>query len=427
MKENDTLVNAKPFDISKQLVYDAYRNVKAKHGAAGIDKQSLEAFAVNLGENLYKIWNRLSSGSYFPPPVKLVEIPKADGGLRPLGIPTVGDRIAQSVVKMILEPRVEPHFHPSSFGYRPHRSALDAVGVARERCWRKGWVIDLDIKGFFDNLNHELVENAVAKHTDISWVKLYIGRWLRAPMQKADGTLEMRTKGTPQGGVISPLLANLFLHYSFDKWMEDTYPTQQFERYADDIIVHCESEEEAKSLLEAIRARLLRCKLELHPLKTRIVYCKDDDRRGDYTNTSFDFLSYTFQPRRAKTKRGRLFVSFLPAMSSKAANRVRERMRQWCIPRKWSNQNLADIAKMVNPVLTGWLNYYGRFSWSQCAKVMQHFNFILAQWVGRKYKGLRYRVSASRHWLSRVSKQSSNLFAHWKRGIRPSGWNMGAV
>jgi RNA-directed DNA polymerase len=421
------VVNAKPFDISRQLVWDAYLRVKAKRGAAGVDGQSMEAFEENVKGNLYKIWNRLSSGSYIPPPVKLVEIPKGNGGMRPLGIPTVSDRIAQMVVKMTLEPFVEPHFHESSFGYRPGKSALDAVGLARERCWRKGWVIDLDIKGFFDNLDHERVERAVAFHTKNSWVKLYIGRWLRAPLQKPDGTLEERTKGTPQGGVISPLLANLFLHYAFDAWMARTYPATQFERYADDIIVHCGSESEARSMLEAIRGRLLNCSLELHPVKTRIVYCKDDDRPGDYTNTSFDFLGYTFQPRRAKTHWGKLFVSFLPAMSTKSANKVRETMRQWHIPSQRSNQNLAEIAKLVNPVLSGWLNYYGRFSRSKCANVLQHFNRILAEWAGRKYKGLRYRLSASRHWLAGVAKQNAKLFVLWKNGIRPTGWNMGAV
>ncbi len=309
------MVNAKPYDISKQLVWEAYLRVKAKRGAAGVDGQSIEAFEVNVKDNLYKIWNRLSSGSYIPPPVKLVEIPKGNGGTRPLGIPTVGDRIAQMVVKMTLEPFVEPHFHAASFGYRPGKSALDAVGIARERCWRKGWVIDLDIKGFFDNLDHELVERAVAHHTEISWVKLYVGRWLRAPVQKPDGTLEARIKGTPQGGVISPLLANLFLHYAFDAWMARTFPVVQFERYADDIIVHCGSEGEAQSMLEAIRSRLANCGLELHPVKTRIVYCKDDDRPGSHSNTSFDFLGYTFQPRRAKTRWGKFFVSFLPAMA----------------------------------------------------------------------------------------------------------------
>ena len=237
---------AKPYVIPKQLVWDAYQRVKANRGAAGVDGESLAAFEEDLKNNLYKVWNRMSSGSYFPPPVRLVEIEKESGGTRPLGIPTVADRVAQTVVKMVLEPVVDLHFHPNSYGYRPGKSALDAVGVARKRCWDADWVIDLDIKGFFDSIPHDLVERAVARHTDIPWVRLYIARWLRAPVQRPDGTLEERTKGTPQGGVISPLLANLFLHYAFDCWMQRTFPRVHFERYADDAIVHCGSERQAR-------------------------------------------------------------------------------------------------------------------------------------------------------------------------------------
>ena len=225
---------AKPYAISKQVVWEAYQEVKANHGAAGVDGQSIEAFETDLKGNLYKIWNRMSSGSYFPPPVRLVEIPKASGGTRPLGIPTVGDRVAQMVVKMHLEPLVEPQFHPDSYGYRPGKSALDAVATARERCWRSDWVIDLDIKGFFDNLGHELVMKAVRHHAEAPWVLLYIERWLKAPVERQDGSREERTKGSPQGSVVSPLLANLFMHYAFDLWMRRTYPDIRFERYADD-------------------------------------------------------------------------------------------------------------------------------------------------------------------------------------------------
>ena len=271
---------AKPYDISKQLVWEAYQRVKANRGAAGVDGVSLAAFEKDLKGNLYKVWNRMSSGSYHPPPVRLVEIPKDNGGTRPLGIPTIADRVAQTVVKMVLEPLVEPRFHPDSYGYRPGRSALDAVGMARKRCWEIDWVIDLDIKGFFDSIPHDLVERAVAHHTDLAWVRLFIGRWLRAPVECPDGTLVERTKGTPQGGVVSPLLANLFLHYAFDRWMDRNYPGVRFERYADDAIVHCRSKEEARSVLEAIRGRFTECGLELHPEKTRIVYCKEDDPRA---------------------------------------------------------------------------------------------------------------------------------------------------
>ena len=321
--------DAKPYVIPKRLVWDAYQRVKANQGAAGVDGESVAAFEADLKNNLYKVWNRMSSGSYFPPPVRLVEIPKDDGGMRPLGIPTVADRVAQTVVKMVLEPLVDPHFHPDSYGYRPGKSALDAVGTARQRCWATDWVIDLDIKGFFDSIPHDLVERAVAHHTDLPWVRLYIARWLRAPVQRPDGTLEDRTKGTPQGGVISPVLANLFLHYVFDAWLQRTFPRVPFERYADDAIVHCKSEPEARTVLDAIRRRFEQCGLALHPTKTRIVYCKDANRPGEFEHVSFDFLGYTFRPRRATNPRGKPFLSFLPAMSAKAAKKIRHTVRAW--------------------------------------------------------------------------------------------------
>ncbi len=410
---------AKPYNIPKQLVWEAYQRVKANRGAAGVDGESLTTFERDLQDNLYKIWNRLSSGSYFPPPVRLVEIPKGDGGTRSLGIPTVADRIAQTVVKIVMEPRLEPLFHPDSYGYRPGRGALDAVGVARQRCWKANWVIDLDIKGFFDNLDWNLVERAVAHHIDEPWVRLYVARWLRAPMQRPDGTTEQRTKGTPQGGVISPLLANLFLHYAFDEWMRRTYPSVRFERYADDALVHCSSEKQARSVLEAIRDRLAQCHLELHPTKTRIVYCKDDDRRGEYEQIKFDFLGYTFQPRRAKNHRGKFFVSFLPAISSKATKKIRETIREWRMASTRNNQRLEDLARFSNPTVRGWMNYYGRFYRSKCVQVLRHFNEALAAWVRRKFTRFRRRERASTYWLGRVARREPNLFALWQLGVLP--------
>ena len=417
---------AKPYDIPKQLVWAAYQRVKANRGAAGVDGESLAMFEKDLKGNLYKVWNRMSSGSYFPPPVRLVEIPKGNGGTRPLGIPTVGDRVAQTVVKMVLEPVVEPVFHPDSYGYRRGRSALDAVAMARTRCWRADWVIDLDIKGFFDALVHDLVERAVAYHTDSPWVRLYIARWLRAPVQKPDGTLEQRTRGTPQGGVVSPLLANLFLHYAFDHWMQRTFPSVPFERYADDAIVHCRSERQARMVLEAIRRRFEECGLELHPTKTQIVYCKDDDRRGEYEHVAFDFLGYTFQPRRAKNRWGKHFVSFLPAMSTKAAKAVRETIRGWRMASTRNNQRLEDLARLVNPVVRGWMNYYGRFYRSKCVQVLRHLNEALAAWARRKYKRLRRRERASMHWLGRIARRDPKLFVLWQLGVRPEAGVGGA-
>lgn len=410
---------AKPYDIPKQLVWEAYQRVKANRGAAGVDGESLTAFEKDLEGNLYKIWNRMSSGSYFPPPVRLVEIPKKDGGKRPLGIPTVADRIAQTVVKTVMEPRLEPLFHPDSYGYRPGRGALDAVGVARKRCWKADWVIDLDIKGFFDNLDWDLVERAVAHHIDEPWVRLYVARWLRAPMQQPDGTMVQRAKGTPQGGVVSPLLANLFLHYAFDSWMQRTYPSVHFERYADDALVHCSSKEQAQSVLEAIRDRLAQCHLELHPTKTRIVYCKDDDRRGEHELIKFDFLGYTFQPRRAKNHRGKFFVSFLPAISSKAAKKIRETIREWRMASTRNNQRLEDLARLVNPSVRGWMNYYGQFYRSKCVQTLRHLNRAIAAWVQRKFKRFKRKERAAMHWLAGVAAREPTLFALWKLGILP--------
>jgi RNA-directed DNA polymerase len=309
----------KPFAIPKQMVWDAYKSVKANRGAPGVDEESIEEFEADLRGNLYKLWNRLSSGSYFPPPVRAVEIPKKDGrGTRTLGVPTVADRIAQTVVKMALEPVVEPAFHPDSYGYRPRRSALDAVAACRERCWKVDWVIDLDIKAFFDTVDHDLVLKAVSRHTDQRWILLYVGRWLKAPLQCHDGTVVPRDRGTPQGSAISPLLANLFLHYAFDRWMEREFPKVWFERYCDDVVVHCVSERQARFVKDAIAKRLAGCRLELHPAKTRIVYCKDSNREGSAEHERFDFLGYTFRPRLALSKTGQRFVSFAPAVSGAA-------------------------------------------------------------------------------------------------------------
>ncbi len=413
--------DTKPYVISKQLVWEAYQRVKANRGAAGVDGESLTMFELDLKGNLYKVWNRMSSGSYFPPPVRLVEIPKDDGGIRPLGIPTVADRVAQTVVTMVLAPKVEPYFHPDSYGYRPGKSALDAVGTARQRCWSADWVIDLDIKGFFDSISHDLVERAVAWHTDLPWVRLYVARWLRAPVQRPDGTRDTRTQGTPQGGVISPLLANLFLHYAFDLWMRRMYPGVPFERYADDAIVHCRTEEQARTVLGAIRERFEQCGLTLHPTKTRIVYCKDANRPGEYEHVSFDFLGFTFQPRRARSRHGQDFSSFLPAMSTKAAKHVRRTIREWRLASTKNHYALEDLPKLVDPVVRGWMQYYGRFYRTECVLTLQHLNEALAAWVRRKHKRFRYRKRASRQWLRRIADRDPKLFALWQLGVKPRG------
>ncbi len=335
-------------------------------------------------------------------------------------VPTIADRVAQTVVKMVLEPEVEPIFHPDSYGYRSGRSALDAVGAARERCWKFDWVIDLDIKSFFDTIPHELIERAVACHTDLGWVHLYVKRWLKAPAERTDGTRMERTKGTPQGSVVSPLLANLFLHYAFDLWMRRAFPHLRFERYADDVIVHCRSESQAQSVLEAIRQRLAECGLELHSEKTRIVYCKDANRKQRYENVAFDFLGYTFQPGRARNWQGKNFVSFLPAISAKAAKGIRQTVRAWRIASTRNNQPLEQLAKLIDPAVRGWMNYYGRYYRTECIAVLQHINEALARWARWKYKRLRRRKTASIHWLGRLAERAPNLLVLWQLGIRPS-------
>jgi len=418
---------AKPFDISKKIVWEAYERVKANKGAAGVDSESVEAFEQDLKNNLYKIWNRMSSGTYFPPAVRTVAIPKKDGGERRLGIPTVSDRIAQTVVKRYLEPLVEPSFHPDSYGYRPQKSALDAVATTRQRCWRFAWVIDLDVRGFFDNLDHALVLRAVGKYTQCAWVLLYLKRWLEAPAQLEDGTQVPRTKGTPQGGMVSPLVANIFLHLAFDDWMRRVHPAVPFERYADDIVAHCATELQAEQVLESIRGRLAQCRLEVHPAKTRIVYCKDDDRSRGYPQERFDFLGYTFRPRRSKNRWGKFFINFTPAVSTDAMTKMRQEMRRWRLPVR-SDKAIDDLARMWNPVLRGWIQYYGRFYKSALYPVFRHLNDLLVRWAMRKYKRLRRHHRRAARWLVGVAGREPRLFAHWHLlGLRPGGRMLGAV
>ena len=408
---------AKPFCISKWEVWKAYKRVKANQGAAGVDEQSIADFEKKLKDNLYKIWNRMSSGSYFPPPVRTVKIPKANGGERKLGIPTVSDRIAQMVVKSRLEPAVEPLFHPDSYGYRPGKSAWDAVGKARQRCWRQDWIVDLDIKGFFDNIDQDLLMRAVRKHAKDKWVVLYIERWLQAPMQEENGRLVPREKGTPQGGVISPLLANLFLHYAFDRWLTKRYPQLSFERYADDAIVHCRTERQAQEVRAAIAARLRDCGLELHPEKTKIVYCKDEDRRRTYPNEKFDFLGYTFRPRRSKNRFEKYFINFSPAVSDKAVKAIRAEIRSWKLHLR-SDKSIEDLSRMFNPKIRGWLQYYGRYYRSALYPAMRQLDRSLARWAYRKYKKLRGHLRRAMHWIARISRRDPGLFAHWQMGVR---------
>lgn len=415
--------SAKAFIIPKALIWEAYRDVKRSHGGPGVDGQTMEVFENDLRNQLYKIWNRMSSGSYFPPPVLRVQIPKPGGGIRQLGIPTIGDRIAQAAVKRYLEPLVEPYFHEDSYGYRPGRSALDAVGKARQRCWRDNWVLDLDISKFFDTLDHGLVLRAVRRFTTCKWVLLYIERWLKADVVLPDGTLLKRDRGTPQGGVISPLLANIFLHLVFDQWMEKHYPNIHFERYADDIVVHCRSRKQLRMIHHRIESRLKQCRLRLNPNKTRVVYCKDSRRNGNWPCYSFDFLGYTFRPRSARNYRGQFFVSFSPAISRKAARNLRQTIRRVWNLKARTHMSLNDLARWINPVVTGWINYYGRFCRSALHCVLDHVNTALANWAMRKFKRLRRRKSRAHAWVKAVARRSPRLFSHW----RYQGWMTRAV
>lgn len=409
----------KPFSIPKSAVWNAYKQVKANQGAAGVDEQSIADFEEDVRGNLFKIWNRMSSGSYHPPAVKRVEIPKENEvGVRPLGIPTVADRIAQTVGKNYLEPILEAVFDEDSYGYRPHRSAKDALAKARTRCWRYNWVLELDIRAFFDNLNHDLLLRALRHHTDCKWILLYVERWLTAPVQLQDGSLEARDKGTPQGGVISPLLSNLFLHYVFDRWMRKKFPDIPFERYADDAICHCKTLVQAQQLLATLKQRFAECHLELHPQKTRVVYCKDDDRGDHYPTHSFDFLGFTFRPRRSKNRWGENFINFSPAVSNKSAKAMRCKMRSWGLHNR-SDKSLEDLARMFNSVIQGWMNYFAVFYKSAMYPTLQHLNRYLVRWAMRKYKKLFRHRRRARQWLARVAQSRPKMFAHW-RYVQPT-------
>lgn len=412
----------KPFDISKWEVKEAWEEVRANKGAPGVDGQSIGDFEKDLERNLYKVWNRMSSGSYFPPPVRTVEIPKPKSGdMRILGIPTVSDRVAQTVVARYLMRRVDPVFHPDSFGYRPGRSALDAVERCRERCWKKGWVIDLDVQKFFDSVPWDLLVKAVEAHADAVWVILYVKRWLAAPLQQPDGSRLTRECGTPQGAPVSPVLANLFMHYAFDLWLAREFPTITFERYADDAVIHCVSERQAQHVLAALTDRMEEVGLRLHPAKTRIVYCKDGKRQGDYEHTAFTFLGYTFRARKNRDKHGRLFLSFDPAVSKDALKKMSAQVRSWHLHTR-SDLSFAELARRINPVVAGWINYFGRFRPMELDPFLQRINAYLVRWIRQKYKGFAAKRKALAK-LREIAQRYPRMFAHWRHTARAaSAW-----
>ncbi len=402
----------KPFGISKAEVLQAWEKVKANKGAPGVDGCSIEEFEADLKNNLYKVWNRMSSGSYFPPPVRAVEIPKSHGGgTRILGVPTVADRVAQTVVARRLETRVEEIFHPDSYGYRPGRAPQDAVEVCRRRCWSTDWVIDLDIQKFFDSVPRDLVIRAVGANTDLPWVVLYVKRWLDAPVQNPDGSVLRRDRGTPQGSAVSPVLANLFLHYAFDAWMAREFPAVTFERYVDDAVVHCVSEARAREVLAAIAERMEQVGLRLHPDKTRIVYCQDGRRRASYEHTEFTFLGFTFRQRRSRSKDGKQFNSFNPAISKPALKKISAEVRSWRLHNR-TGRDFVDVARDINPIVRGWMNYYGTFNRSAMYPLLQRINAYLIRWIRNKYKRLRAKTKAFRCWRGIVQRYP-RMFAHW--------------
>ena len=416
---NDLMETTKSFNVSKQVVWEAWKRVKSNKGTAGVDEETIEDFEQNLSKNLYKIWNRMSSGTYFPPPVRAVGIPKKSGGERILGIPTVADRVAQMTAKMYLEPNVEPIFDENSYGYRPNKSAIGAVKKTRQRCWKYDWVLDFDIKKLFDTVDHDMLMRIVKHHTNEKWLILYIERWLKVPFIKENGVRVERTQGVPQGGVVSPLLANMFLHYAFDKWMRREFPTLPFCRYADDGIIHCKSEKQTVLVRDKLAKRLKKCKLELHPEKTKIVYCKDADRQSEYNNISFDFLGFTFRPRLSKSKYGKYFVNFTPAVSQSALKEIRRKARKYKMHLR-CDKTLEDLSCLFGPTLRGWANYYGNFYKSAMYPTFEHINLILVKWVMRKYKRFRRNYNGAKFWLGRVARRDSKLFVHWQYGIFPA-------
>lgn len=408
----------KSIPISRPMVWEAYKKVRSNQGSAGVDQISMEQFDAQRSKHLYKIWNRMASGSYFPPPVKEVEIPKKDGKIRKLGIPTIGDRVAQMVVKEYLEPRFEQIFSPHSYGYRPNRNAHQALETVRTNCKKTDWVIDLDIKGFFDNIDHGKLLLAIEKHVSEKWCILYIERWLQMPVLTKSGELvQKQGKGTPQGGVISPLLANLFLHYAMDKWLEQTHPTVSYVRYADDAILHCRSKAQAEEVLKTLKERMQSCGLELHPEKTKLVYCRDYRRQENHETIKFDFLGYSFQPRSTMSKRtGKLFLGFDCAISIGSKKRIADKMKELNIDHL-SHKSIVGVAKFLEPYIRGWINYYGRFRLTALKPIFQLLREYLVKWARKRYKRYKTNLNKAYDWLKRIKEQFPNLFYQWKLGF----------
>lgn len=408
----------KSVPITKQMVWEAYKKVKSNGGSAGVDHQSLSEFDKVRSKELYKLWNRLSSGSYLAPKIKRVTIPKGNGSTRPLGIPTVGDRVAQQVVKAYLEPRLETVFVENSYGYRPNKGAHSAIKEVQNNVLNYSWVIDLDIKEFFENISHALLMKALRKHVSEKWVLMYIQRWLEAPVQLEDGTIKNPTgKGTPQGGVISPLLANLYLHYCTDKWLEKHYPNVKMVRYADDVIIHCGSYTLATQLLLALTNRLTECGLTAHPEKTRIVYCKKDKRNLTGHPVQFNFLGFSFQPIRNKLKSGGSFLQYDCKMSRKSKVRITQELMKLGFHNK-SQWTIQGVANLLNPKIRGWIQYYGKISKRSLKPVFYYLHHRMIRWILNKYKSFKGSKVKAIAWLREIGKSYPNLFYHWELGYK---------
>lgn len=412
----------KPYPITKEQVWDAFKRVKSNGGSAGIDGISVADISKSPKKYLYPVWNRLASGSYFPSAVKRKEIPKSNGKVRALGIPTVKDRVAQMVIRLELEEIVESQFHPSSFGYRPGKNAHQAVIQAKQNCWKYAWVIDMDIKGFFDNIDHGLMIKALRHVTQKNHIITYVKRWLKAPIQLKDGTtIANLEKGTPQGGVISPLLANIFLHFTFDKWMSTEFPSCPFERYADDIVLHAKSKKQALFVLSRIKERMQQCKLNLHPAKTKIVFCPSTRRKTPQGEAQqFDFLGFTFRPRKVVTRSGKISFGFLPGISVKSTKRIVEHLRSLKI-NAWSNRSLTHLSKALGPMIRGWLQYYGKVSRYGMTTLFYRVNARIIKWAYRKFRRFKKIKSlyAAKKWIQSIAKSYKYLFPHWQIGYLP--------
>lgn len=408
----------KTVPVTPRQILNAWQKVKASGGSGGVDGKSLSKVEQNLQKELYVLWNRMSSGSYFPKPVKAIDIPKWDGSKRQLGIPTIIDRVAQQVVKDVLESKLEKVFHKDSFGYRPNRGAHQAVEKCRLRCIQRAWVIDLDIKGFFDTIDHNLLQKALTKHTDQKWILMYVKRWLKSPMINARHEVQQRKVGTPQGGVISPVLANLFLHYAFDMWIEKYLPEVVFERYADDIVIHCKSFTQAKHTLQLVTKRMEQCKLKVHPGKTKIVYCKTHYRQLKYPVNSFEFLGFGFKPRKTKTKTGKVMLSFGPAIGKKASKHINSTFKKLKVHRATGN-DLGHIAQQLAHKLRGWINYFGKYRIWSMDPVFKSLNQRLVKWLMNKFKRYRNKINLARKRLIVIAEEYPNLFVHWQYGFKP--------